>query len=94
MKLILDDGDSNWGHAAQLTGMGLLSFGDPDEIYFGFSIDRNGVLHYENYEPSKIDSSIVYTIPDNISMLQAQLANAQSDLQTKQAAFETATSNN
>ncbi|MSE08750.1 SEC10/PgrA surface exclusion domain-containing protein, partial [Lactobacillus salivarius] len=94
LDMIFDDGDSNWGHAAQLTGMGLLSFGDPDEIYFGFSIDRNGVLHYENYEPSKIDSSIVYTIPDNISMLQAQLANAQSDLQTKQAAFETATSNN
>ena len=94
LDMIFDDAHSRWGHAAQLTGMGLLSFGDPDEIYFGFSIDKNGILHFENYEPMKADNSELFTIPDNTEQLQAQLKTAQTDLQTKQAAFDTAQAQN
>ena len=94
LDMIFNDAASGWGHAQQLLGIDLASFGDPAENFLGFSIDKNGILHFENYTPRYIDSSERYNIPNDTSALQKQLENAQSDLQTKQAAFETATSNN
>lgn len=94
LDMIFNDAASGWGHAQQLLGIDLASFGDPAENFLGFSIDKNGILHFENYTPRYIDSSERYNILNDTSALQKQLENAQSDLQTKQAAFETATSNN
>src|SRR5699024_11074381 len=88
LGMIFDDAGANWGHTAHLTGARV----NGNSIRFGFSIDKNGVTHYESYQSN--DNTTQYIPKDDTASLQAQLANAQSDLQTKQAAFETATSNN
>lgn len=94
VDMLFDDAHSNWGHAAQLIGLDQANLGDYKDSWFGFAISKAGIIHLENYVPYNTDNSTRYPISNNISDLQTQLANAQSDLQTKQAAFETATSNN
>ena len=98
LSMIFEDADSDWGHAQQLLGFDLASVGDPAENYFGFSIDKNGILHFENYVPWD-DTSEKYEVPsNNTTELQNQLKVAtqdltakQNDLATKQAANNQAT---
>ncbi|MEY8737896.1 SEC10/PgrA surface exclusion domain-containing protein, partial [Lactobacillus sp. AN1001] len=53
LSMIFDDAHSNWGHARQLTGMYVNNSND----YFGFSVDKNSIVHFENYEPMRADNS-------------------------------------
>lgn len=85
LDMIFDDADSGWGHAQQLLGIDLATFGDPAENYLGFSIDKNGILHFENYVPARSDTSTKYEVPSNDTKeLQGQLSVATQDLTAKQ----------
>ncbi|KRL83937.1 hypothetical protein [Ligilactobacillus apodemi] len=82
------------GDATQLTALWTNS---SDKEYFGFSIDKYGVLHFENYAGLLLgkDTTTEYPVVNDAEFLQTQLKSSQkSDLQTKQVAFDSAEKQN
>lgn len=85
MMMLFDDGHSNWGHAALLTGIQNRDFsGDDATSYFGFAITENSYLLFENYSISHVDDSEVFTSPNGEEALRQELATATQDLTAKQ----------
>src|SRR5699024_8872760 len=59
LGMIFDDAGANWGHTAHLTGARV----NGNSIRFGFSIDKNGVTHYESYQSN--DNTTQYIPKDD-----------------------------
>ncbi len=53
--MLFEDGDSNWGHANQLSGNATKDYLNPPEVFFGFAIDGNGTLHFESFMPNDVE---------------------------------------
>lgn len=50
ITMLFKDAQSNWGHAKHLTTENMYHR-NQKEIYFGFAIDKNGILRFETFTP-------------------------------------------